>query len=272
MYTLWRLHRPQRTEAEISTCMGRGARRRRRHLAIANVQQSHLLHTLPELSDGGNIPWVIGTLSRQNLGCYRHSQCVDGGKDRLHLRQVRPVCRANGTLRPMIFGGSKLKQTSFYYRPVAAGPSAVETHALRVQIVYPQQVLVQCRLKLSPALIIAGRQQNALETIVAKGESTHSLTGTTFQCLQGFFSAVFNVIEPVTTQGKDVGQPDRTRPTQANLVPIAMPRKVLIQRGLHTHPSICANIIRGVSSTSSFLMVRFSFIIAKSYHNFQFLS
>ncbi|MBT9162884.1 MAG: hypothetical protein DDT27_01449 [Dehalococcoidia bacterium] len=220
------LHCRQRTEVEIPTRLRKGTRPNRRHFAIANIEQSLLLHPLPHLSNSGNIQWVIGTLSRQNLGCHWHPQWVQGRKHHLHLWQVWP----------MIFTVPKLKQPLFCYPPVAASRGAVQTHPLRVQIVHPQQVLVQCRLKLSPALIIAQCQHNTFQAVVAEVQGTHRLTDTTFQCLQTLLSPVLNLIEPVITLRKDVSQPDRTRPTQANPPPVAMRRKVFIQRGLNTHP------------------------------------
>jgi hypothetical protein len=62
-------------------------------------------------------------------------------------------------VRAMILAVPKLEQSLFGDRPVTAGGGAIQAYALGLQVVYAQQLLVQCPLKGAPACIVTqGRQ------------------------------------------------------------------------------------------------------------------
>jgi hypothetical protein len=130
----------------------------------------------------------------------------------------------------MITASPKPKQSIFRCRPVTTGRGAVQTHALRVQIVYPHQALIQCSLEPLSTQIIAQRIQDTFQAVIALVQRTHRPSSTTSQYLQALLSLVFNMIEPMIAKGEDVRQPHHTRPAETNPLPVAvaMGREVFI--------------------------------------------
>jgi hypothetical protein len=136
----------------------------------------------------------------------------------------------------VVFAVPKLEQPVGCHRPIAAGRGAIQTDLLRIQVVHPQQVPVQRGLKTLPGRILAEGAQHIPQAIIAEIQGAHRLSGAATQCLQALLRPGLDVAQPVVAFRKDMGQPNRSRPPQAEALPVAMGREVLVQQRRYAHP------------------------------------
>src|SRR5512135_132685 len=85
----------------------------------------------------------------------------------LPLRQVGTV----------VFAVPQLEQPLFRHRPIPADRGTVNPHSFGLEVVDPDELLVQRRLKLLPLLLIAQRIQHQGQAVIAKAPLTYLLPG-----------------------------------------------------------------------------------------------
>jgi hypothetical protein len=128
-----------------------------------------------------------------------------------------------------------LEQPLFRHRPIAADCGTIDPHPFGLEVVDPDELSVQRRLKLLPLLLIAQRIQHQGQAVIAKAPLTYLLPGADGQGLDPMGSPSLHLIHPMIPFRQEVRQPDGCRPAQAHSLPVAMRLEVVIQQFWHTH-------------------------------------
>ena len=120
--------------------------------------------------------------------------------------------------------------------PVPAGGRAIQPHPLRLQLVHPDDALVERGLKALPLLRLGQRVQHQCQPVIAPPALLHLLARTHVQRLLPMRDPALHLIHPMIPFRQEVGQPDHGRPAQARSLPVAMGLEVAIQQVCDAHP------------------------------------
>jgi hypothetical protein len=183
------------------------------------------LQTRPDPCYGRYIQRVVSALPGQHIAGQRQAQGIQGRQHDLELRQVRAV----------VFAVTKLEQTLCRHTPVATAARAVQAHAFRAQVVDPHQLPDQGRLEGRPALIVTQDPQHHCQAVIGEIQALHRLTGAAAQCPQPLFDPGAHMVQPMIAARENVRQPDRHHVSQAQTLPVAVRRKLLVQQGGEPH-------------------------------------
>lgn len=126
----------QRTEVGIAGVMDVRPRVQRPQVAIARVEHISATQTGAHPVNDRQVQAVITTLARYDIYRHRHAQRVKCGQHHLDLGQIMPV----------IFAVAKLEQSVFHDLPITAGGGNIHTHRRWVQVIDPQDVLIEVAL------------------------------------------------------------------------------------------------------------------------------
>ncbi len=135
----------------------------------------------------------------------------------------------------MVFAVPQLEQPLLRHRPISADCGTIDPHPFGLEVVDPDELSVQCRLKLLPLLLIAQRIQHQRQAVIAEAPLTYLLPGADAQGLDPMGCPALHLIHPMIRILQDVCQPDGCRPAQAHSLPVAMRLEVVIQQLWHTH-------------------------------------
>lgn len=130
---------------------------------------------------------------------------------------------------------AKLEQPLFAHAPIATGSRAIQPYPLRIQLVHPDDALVEGRLKALPLLWLSQAIQHQCQAVVTPRALMHLLPDTHLQRLQPRGCPALYLIHTMIPLRQDVGQPDRCRPAQADSLPIAMRLEVFVQQFGYAH-------------------------------------
>lgn len=134
----------------------------------------------------------------------------------------------------MCFAMPQLKETRRRDRPLSTRRRAIVTHPLRIQIIPPLQRAVERNFNRFPALIVTqGTQDTPSRSSQVQG--TDHMTSVSAQGLAPLLGPRLNMVHPMVSFGKDMGQPDHSNPPQADPLAVTMHWKVLVQQGLDAH-------------------------------------
>ena len=135
----------------------------------------------------------------------------------------------------MVFAVPQLEQPFFCHRPIPTGRRTIDPHPFGLEVVHPDELPVQRRLKLLPLLLIAQRIQHQRQAVIAKVPLIDFLPGGDGQGLDPMGCPALHLIHPMIRILQDVRQPDGCRPAQAHSLPVAMRLEVVLQQLWHTH-------------------------------------
>jgi hypothetical protein len=135
----------------------------------------------------------------------------------------------------MVLTVAQLEQSIVADAPVPTGGRAIHSHPLRLQLVYPDDALVERGLKALPLLRLGQRIQHQRQPIIAPPAVLHLLASTHMQRLRSLSDPALHLIHPMIPFRQDVGQPDHCRPAQARSRPVAMRLEVAIQQVCDAH-------------------------------------
>jgi hypothetical protein len=135
----------------------------------------------------------------------------------------------------VVFAVPQLEQPLFGHRPIPAHRGTIDPHPFGLEVVHPDELPVQRRLKLLPLLLIAQRIQHQRQAVIAKVPLLDFLPGGDGQGLHPLGCPALHLIHPMVSLRYDVRQPDGCRPAQAHSLPVAMRLEVVIQQLWHTH-------------------------------------
>jgi hypothetical protein len=135
----------------------------------------------------------------------------------------------------MVFARPNLEQPVCRDAPVTADGRTIQTDARGLQVVHAQHVLIQSPLKGTPARIVAHGLQHGGQAVVADIQRVHRLPGTLPQCVEALSGPGCHMVQPMIRLGQDMGQPHHGHPAEAEVHPVAMGGKMLVQQGLHPH-------------------------------------
>ena len=99
----------------------------------------------------------------------------------------------------------------------------------------PQHIPIQRRLERFPAGIVTQGEQDNLQPVIGAIPRLHRLPRAASQGPQPFLHPRLHVIQPVITLRQDVGQPDPGDPPQAEPLPVAVGREMLVQQRWQAH-------------------------------------
>jgi hypothetical protein len=136
----------------------------------------------------------------------------------------------------MVRALAQLEQSLVADAPVPTGGRAIHAYPLRLQLVHPDQALVERGLKALPLLRLGQRIQHQRQPVIAPPAVLHLLASTHPQRLRSMSDPALHLIHPMIPFRQDVGQPDHGRPAQAHALPVAMRLEVAIQQVCDAHP------------------------------------
>ncbi len=136
----------------------------------------------------------------------------------------------------MILTVTQLEQPLLADAPVPTGGRAIQPHPLRLQLVHPDEALVERRLKALPVLRLGQRVQHQRQPVIAPPAFLHLLAGTRAQRLLSMRDPALHLIHAMVRILQEVRQPDHGRPAQARSLPVAMGLEVAIQQVCDAHP------------------------------------
>src|SRR5216684_880732 len=222
---LWHLLGRQRTQIVVLLGLQIRPGVQGGHLAIPDVEQPVGVQALAHLSNGRKIQPIVGSFPRHDLCRDRQPQWIQGRQHHLELRQVGTV----------VFAVPQLEQPLFGHRPIPTDRGTIDPHPFGLEVVHPDELSVQRRLKLLPLLLIAQGIQHQGQAVIAKASLTDFLPGTDGQGLHPMGCPALHLIHPMIPFRHDVRQPDGCRPAQAHSLPVAMRLEVVIQQLWYTH-------------------------------------
>ncbi len=135
----------------------------------------------------------------------------------------------------MIFAITQLEQSLLCHCPIPTGRGAIDPHPFGLQIVHPDDALVQGRFELVPLLVITESIQHNTQAIIAPFLLTNRLSATLLQRVQSRGCPGLHLIHPMVTLRHNVRQPDRCRHAQTGSLPVAMRLKARIQQFCDPH-------------------------------------
>ena len=135
----------------------------------------------------------------------------------------------------MILTVPQLEHPVFGHPPVAAGRSAIQADALRLQGIHPQQLLGQRAFNGAPALVVAQRLQHPRQAVITDVQGVYELPGAPTQRLEPLLRPGRDMVQPMIGLRQNMLQPEHAPPAQAEAPPVAVGGKVLVQQGLHPH-------------------------------------
>ena len=230
------LHLPQGAQIVIPARLEIGPRVQGPHLAVADVQQPGAPDCLAHLGHRRHIQSIVGPAPRHKLADQGQAQRVQARQHDLDLRQIRAV----------IFAVAELQQAVLGHGPVACGRRAVEPHRPPLQIVHPQQTLVQRHLKRLPAGVITQGGQDIRQPIIGEVQRADHLRTALAQRHQALFGPRLHMGQAMITLRQRIAQPDRAQPAQTQPLPVAVRRKMHVQQLRQAHPHLLDNQHRGV--------------------------
>jgi hypothetical protein len=95
---------------------------------------------------------------------------------------------------------------------------------------------VQRHLKALPGGIPTEGTQHICQAVIAEVQGAHFLAGAATQHRQTLLGPGLDVIQSVVALRKDMGQSDRSRPPQAEPLPVVMGGEEFVQQGRYPHP------------------------------------
>ncbi len=97
----------------------------------------------------------------------------------------------------MILTVPELEQPVFGHRPMTTGRGAVQAHTRRLQVIHPQQLLVQGPFKRGPARIVTQGLQDPGQPVVAQVQGVGQLPGAAAQRVEPLLCPGFPMVQPM---------------------------------------------------------------------------
>jgi hypothetical protein len=94
----------------------------------------------------------------------------------------------------MVVTSAQLKQPIVADAPVPTGGRAIQPHSQRLQLVHPDEALVECGLKALPLLRLGQRVQHQRQPVIAPPAVPHLLASTHLQRLLSMHDPALHLI------------------------------------------------------------------------------
>jgi hypothetical protein len=105
-----------------------------------------------------------------------------------------------------------------------------------MQVIDPQQLLIQSGLEPAPRFIRAQQIQQPGQPIITEVQRPDGLADTSRQRLQAFLHPGLDVIQPMVGLRNDVAHPARRHPAGTQSLPVSVGGKVPVEQARHLHP------------------------------------